>query len=181
MNNIFSSKKLYLFNFLSFRFKIWILRVLSKYSVNFMEFNSALQGVKNILVIMPDTLADNLLLQKVLMSLKTHYNGCNLEVVCRQDFREIIESNEFVDRGIFYLKDEFTFFTPSLKKMCKHIRKQRYDACYLLDYSQNLVKLFIAGISRAAVRIGFDKAAVAPFINIRIKPDPERINRREIY
>jgi len=168
---IFSSKSLLLFNLASRKVKRWVLHRLSKVAWKPLEYTRALNSIQKMLVILPDTLQEVLLLQRDLMSLKIHFKqNFRLEVVCEQSFKEIIEGNAFVDQGIFYAKKEFTLFTPSFKDLCKHLRKQRFDAVLLFDRRWSYVKQFLMGVTKAPLRIGLAGKTEVPFVNLSIRP-----------
>jgi len=178
---VFSSKSLYLFNFASKKVKRWLLIRLSKIKQTPIEFNAALSNVKKILVILPNTLPEVLILQKHLMSIKLKYPRCQLDVICDEKYHMVIEGNEYVDHGIFYSKTEFSFFTKPLMALCRHIRKQRYDTTILLEMSRNYVKLFLVAFSKSKIRLGLLSSSETPFVNLVFRPAAKKTRTTEIY
>ena len=137
-----------------------------------LEYNCALDSTRNILIILPDSLHEIVLLRKYIISVKEHFEDSVIDVVAPYYAKDIIQSNPYIDGGMFFKHDDIQLFSNDFNELRDTIQNREYDTCFLMEKKLDLLKLVLAASSKAALRIGYKSAASYPFLNFSVIHSP---------
>ena len=71
---------------------------------------------------------------------------------------------------IKYLPSEFSIFSAQFNEVVKELSNRAFDICINLEKQYNIALLYLIGLSRAHIRIGWeDSGGTYPFLNLKIK------------
>ncbi|MFP4520736.1 MAG: glycosyltransferase family 9 protein [Fibrobacterota bacterium] len=136
------------------------------------EFNSAFENVRKIVVILPRDQNLIILLQRAIIAVKEHFNRSLLEVVAPASSKDLLQSNPYIDGGIFYNEEDLFIFNPRFRELCQNLKEREFDTCIIMNREFNIQHLILASFSGAFLRIGLESASEFPYINLSIKHDP---------
>jgi ADP-heptose:LPS heptosyltransferase len=99
-------------------------------------------------------------------SLKRHIPGCRITVLASKVNKDVISNNPFVDEVVLY---------QGIVKFMRGFRNKGIDLTIDPLYSYELKSAFLAFLSGAKYRIGFEESGREVFFNIKgPRPDPSK-------
>jgi ADP-heptose:LPS heptosyltransferase len=122
-----------------------------------------------ILVILPADRLDMIFQMENLYAVIGRYKDSNLTFVCPAAHVSFVNSLKNA-RLMKYNPAEFQLYSAEFKRLVAELAVKSFDICVMLEQRHTLAHLYLAGLSRAHLRVGWDVAAGSsyPFLNIRL-------------
>ncbi|MEW6088954.1 MAG: lipopolysaccharide heptosyltransferase II [bacterium] len=114
--------------------------------------------IKKILVLRHDRIGDMILSTGIFHALKKKYPDAYIIVLASKTNSDIIQNNPDVDEILIY---------KGIKQFIKEIRKKKVDLAVDLFFTYELKQAFLAYLSGARYRLGFENAGREIFFNIK--------------
>lgn len=135
--------------------------------------------MKKILVVNVNWLGDVIFASPIFRALKATYPGCHIATLAPSRVKGILSHVSDVDQFIAY--DDRVTHRGILSKLrlVKEIRKERFDAVFLLHRSwSRACMMFFAGIP---IRVGYDTKKRGCFLTHKIQYSQELLHRSDHY
>lgn len=145
------------------------------------SFGEHLDGFRHAVVILPTDPLEVLLTQRCLVALKEHRPDMKVEVIAEARSKEIVESNPYLDGGLYYAAKDFYFNCVEFKALVASVKERSWDACFLMNRGENPLHCLLAVHTRAPLRAGFAEDELFPFINLAIRPKKETVHEADRY
>ena len=126
------------------------------------------------LVILPEDPLAALHQVSGLVALAGHFRDAHITVVCQRLVTPFFRMLTAVDDFIEYDCRERYLFSKEFLRMGKAVAGMHFDACVMHDRSPHLALLYLCGQSASPVRIGLCGAGEYPFLNLTVRPSPDR-------
>jgi len=135
------------------------------------SFPADLNRSSDILFILPADRVEMTFQLESLFSIIGKYKGSALTFVCPGSHGSFVSGFPNA-RVIRYDPDDFLLYSAEHNRLAKKLSERAFDICVMLEKNYTLAHLYLAGISRAHLRIGWEggNAGVGsyPFLNVRL-------------
>ncbi|MDO5577285.1 MAG: hypothetical protein Q4F84_09405 [Fibrobacter sp.] len=140
----------------------------SRYKSSSVCFPVNIEQVKEILIILPEERLEVLHQLKNVISLVKHFKHATVTIVCERSASSYIK----MIPGLNVIEYEFQENVAIPVLLVKEVKKLNHiDICFLLHNNPSLPLRYLAGVSEADTRVGYDGAGGFPFLNLQIRPD----------
>lgn len=133
--------------------------------------------VHNVLIVLPQDLRDALYQVTSVASLVASFPQAQPTLLCSDKvapyFRFMVAANRIAS----YCPTDLEPLSKNHRQFGARLSKELFDLCVVLDKKIDDSLCYLVGRTEASVRIGCETAADAPYLNIRIRPNP--LNRYE--
>ena len=128
--------------------------------------------VKNVLIILPEGRLEVLHQLRNVRELATLFRNAKLTIVAEESCAELagLIGGAAV---ITYLEAEKRLFSATFSQLTQELRGAA-EVCCLLSRTEDLPLLYLTGMTASALRAGYAGAGGPPFLNLHVKPAPER-------
>jgi len=143
-----------------------------------------LSCIKRILVIRQDDRIGNLILTTPLLSaLRRFFPMAQVSYLASKTFHTLFHNSTLVDQIFVAKKRQYIFHPLSLVSFIRKIRKQKFDLAFDASDENNfsLNNSFLAYLSGAKYRIGYEKPNSSLFLNLEVSPTPLRRHAAEMH
>jgi len=120
-----------------------------------------------ILFILPADRLDMIFQMENLFAIIGRYKNSNLTFVCPTAHVPFVNTLKNV-RLIKFNPAEFSIYGAEFNKLVAELSVKSFDICVMLERRHTLAHLYLAGLSRAHLRVGWDTGNSYPFLNIRL-------------
>jgi hypothetical protein len=124
-------------------------------------------SVGNVLIFMPEQPIEILYQLKNLLSILSIFKHATISVVCEENASNFIKMIPGITI-IEYKKEEKDKLSPEFIELAAEF-ENKTDLCLLLDRKPHFSILYFVGITKAAVRAGYEEAGGYPFLNLKIR------------
>jgi len=128
-----------------------------------------LSRCSDILFILPADRVEMIYQLENLFCILGRYRDSNLTFVCPTASVPFVSGLKGV-RMVKFDPDEFKLFSAEFNSVTQALATKSFDICVMLEKKHTLAHLYIAGMSHAHIRVGWDADPVSsfPFLNIRL-------------
>jgi ADP-heptose:LPS heptosyltransferase len=120
-----------------------------------------------ILFILPADRVEMIFQLENLFAILGRYRDSNLTFVCPAPHSSFVSGLKNV-RVIKFDPAEFSLYSAEFNRLIREMAAKSFDICVMLERRYTLAHLYIAGMSRAHMRIGWDDGNSFPLLNIRL-------------
>jgi heptosyltransferase-3 len=134
-----------------------------------------LSSIKKILVIRQDDRIGNLILTTPLLSaLRRFFPEAHISYLASKTFHTLFSNSSLVDQIFVAKKRQYIFHPLSLVSFIRKIRKQKFDLAFDSSDENNfsLNNSFLAYLSGARYRVGYEKPNSGLFLNLEVSSPP---------
>ncbi len=120
-----------------------------------------------ILFILPADGIDMIFQMEALFSIVGRYKNSNLTFICPSAHTSFV--NTFKNARVMKFNPaEFALYGAEFNRLVAELTVKSFDICVMLERRYTLAHLYLAGLSRAHLRVGWDSGNSYPFLNIRL-------------
>lgn len=120
-----------------------------------------------ILFILPADRLEMIFMMESLFSILGKYKNSNLTFICPATHVPFLNNLKNV-RVITYNPNEFSIYGTEFNRLVGELSVKSFDICVMLEKHYSLAHLYLVGLSRAHLRVGWDAGHSYPFLNIRL-------------
>lgn len=120
-----------------------------------------------ILFILPADRLDMIFQMENLFTIAGRYKDSNLTFVCPTAHSSFVSTLKNA-RLIKFNPAEFSLYSAEFNKLVKELSTKSFDICVMLERRYTLAHLYLVGLCRAHLRVGWDAGNSYPFMNIRL-------------
>ncbi len=143
----------------------------NKYRPQPLRFPIDIAAVKHVLLILPENHLEVLLHLKNAISLITLFKHADVTLLCERSAAAYIKMIPNLDLVEY---DSCDHYSSEFSELSQKFRG-KFDVCFLLNENPSLPILYLAGSTGAPARIGYCNAGNFPFLNIHIRPSPQKV------
>jgi ADP-heptose:LPS heptosyltransferase len=142
-----------------------------------LKFPVDIPSVKEVLIILPEDYLEVLHQLKNIVSLMTLFKHAGITLLCEREVAPYVKMLPGLNIVEYCAQDHFS---SDFSRTAQQFRGV-VDICFLLDTSPDLPMLYLAGSTAAPVRVGYCNAGDFPFLNLHIRPSPQRVYLADWY
>jgi ADP-heptose:LPS heptosyltransferase len=123
----------------------------------------------DILFILPEDRVEMVFQLENLFAILGRYKNSNITFLCpaaHASFVSALKKSQVVK----YDPAQFTLYSAEFNKVIAEFSSRAFDICVVLEKRYTLAHLYIVGMSRAHLRIGWGDTGAYPFLNVRFIP-----------
>jgi len=120
-----------------------------------------------ILFILPADRLDMIFQMESLFAVIGRYKSSNLTFICPNAHTPFVSTIKNA-RIMKYNPVDFSIYGAEFNKLVAELSVKSFDICVMLERRYTLAHLYLAGLSRAHLRVGWDNGNGYPFLNIRL-------------
>ncbi len=148
-----------------------------KHKVPSLRFPIDIASVKQILLILPEAHLHVLHQLKNVISLMTLFKHAGITLLCERSVAAYIKMVPGLNIIEYDTQDHYS---TEFSRMAQQFRGTT-DICFLLDATPRLPMLYLAGSTAAPARVGYCDAGEFPFLNLHVRPSPDRLYLADWY
>jgi len=107
-----------------------------------------------------------------LFAILGRYKSSNLTFLCPTAHTSFVSALKNV-RVVKFNPDDFELYSTEFMRVTAELAPKSFDICVVLEKKHSLAHLYIAGMSRSHLRVGWGCDKSAPFLNIRFVPEAQ--------
>jgi hypothetical protein len=119
------------------------------------------------LFILPADRIEMIFQMENLLAILGRYKNSNPTFICPAEHVSFVSTLKDA-RVIKYNPAEFALYGAEFNRLVAEMSVKSFDICVLLEKNHTLAHLYLTGLSRAHLRIGWDSGHSYPFLNIRL-------------
>jgi hypothetical protein len=131
------------------------------------------------LFILPADRIDMIFQMENLLSILGRYKNSNPTFICPAEHVSFVSTLKDA-RVIKYNPAEFSLYSTEFNRLVAELSVKSFDICVLLERRHTLAHLYLTGLSRAHLRVGWDAGHSYPFLNIRLVA-PEEVEGASLW
>ena len=120
-----------------------------------------------ILFILPADRLDMIFQMENLFAIAGRYKDSNLTFVCPTAHASFVSTLKNA-RLIKFNPAEFSLYSAEFNRLVGELTTRSFDICVTLERRYTLAHLYLVGLCRAHLRVGWDSGNCYPFLNIRL-------------
>ncbi|MDR2694599.1 MAG: hypothetical protein LBB74_10365 [Chitinispirillales bacterium] len=120
-----------------------------------------------ILFILPSDRLDMIFHMESLFAILGRYRNSNLTFVCPTAHIPFVNTVKNA-RVMKFNPAEFSLYSAEFNRLVAELNVKSFDICVMLERRCTLAHLYLAGLCRAHLRVGWDSGNSYPFLNIRL-------------
>ena len=128
-----------------------------------------LSRCSEILFILPSDKMEMIFQLENLFTILGRYKNSSATFICPAAYSSFVNGLKNV-RVMKFNPAEFSLYSEEFNKLVKELTVKSFDICVMLERQCTLAHLYLAGLSRAHLRIGWEAERCYPFLNIRLIP-----------
>jgi ADP-heptose:LPS heptosyltransferase len=119
------------------------------------------------LFILPADRVEMIFQMENLLSILGRYKNSNITFICPAAHVPLV--NTLRDARVMKFDPaEFSLYSAEFNRLVAELSVKSFDICVVLERNCTLAHLYLAGLSRAHLRVGWDTGHSYPFLNIRL-------------
>jgi hypothetical protein len=120
-----------------------------------------------ILFILPSDRLDMIFQMESLFAILGRYKNSNLTFVCPAAHAPFVNNIKNA-RVMKFNPAEFSIYSAEFNRLVAELNVKSFDICVMLERRHTLAHLYLTGLCRAHLRVGWDSGNSYPFLNIRL-------------
>jgi ADP-heptose:LPS heptosyltransferase len=120
-----------------------------------------------ILFILPTDRLDMIFQMESLLAILGRYKNSNTTFICPTAHVPFVSTIKNV-KLMKFSPSEFALYGAEFNRLVAELSVKSFDICVMLEQRYTLAHLYLAGLCRAHLRIGWDSGNSYPFLNIRL-------------
>jgi len=128
---------------------------------------SDLSRCSDILFILPVDRVEMIFQLENLFAILGRYKNSNITFICPAAHSSFVSGMKNV-RVIKFDPSEFSLYSSEFNRLVRELATRAFDICVMLERDYTLAHLYLIGMSRAHLRIGWADDSAYPFLNIRL-------------
>ena len=137
---------------------------------------SDLNRCSDILFILPVDRVEMIFQLENLFAILGRFKNSNLTFICPAAHSSFVSGMKNV-RVIKFNPAEFSLYSAEFNRLVRELTSRAFDICVMLERNYSLAHLYLIGMSRAHLRVGWGDDSAYPFLNIRLVSVPrENVN-----
>jgi ADP-heptose:LPS heptosyltransferase len=132
---------------------------------------SDLNRCSDILFILPVDRVEMIFQLENLFAILGRFKNSNLTFICPAAHSSFVSGMKNV-RVIKFNPDEFSLYSAEFNRLVRELTSRAFDICVMLERDYSLAHLYLIGMSRAHLRVGWGDDSAYPFLNIRLVSVP---------
>jgi hypothetical protein len=147
----------------------WLLR--KKIDRTPAAFPSDLSRGSDLLFILPADRTEMIFQLETLFAILGKYKNSSAAFVCPAACSPFVSGLKNA-RVIKFDPNKFLLYSEEFNRVVKDVATKSYDICVMFERQYALPHLYLVGVSRAHLRVGWERGDSAPFLNIRLVSSP---------